>query len=260
MAWTAPRTWTVGELVTAAYLNTHIRDNLSYLKGDTTDIQIGTTGQKWGLGIAPTRQHHIYGAGQATAALTDAGNAGGTAYLQDSGTNAGNGGALIFGAGQGLHAGIKSLLTNGAGQTTGDLAFSTRNATSDTALTERMRLTAAGRLGINRSSPQGALHGLQTLGGFLYWEFDGVDATTRTALPAGSVAYSATFLYNTRSSAGTPVINGSVGNKALGASLVINTDGGTNTCTLTVNADGSVSVVRTAGTVTYKVQLWIIYM
>lgn len=31
-AWTAPRTWVVGELVTAALLNTHLRDNLDWLK------------------------------------------------------------------------------------------------------------------------------------------------------------------------------------------------------------------------------------
>lgn len=29
MAWTAPQTWTVNQLVTAAMLNTHIRDNLN---------------------------------------------------------------------------------------------------------------------------------------------------------------------------------------------------------------------------------------
>ena len=28
MAWTTPRTWTTGEVVTAAHLNTHVRDNL----------------------------------------------------------------------------------------------------------------------------------------------------------------------------------------------------------------------------------------
>ena len=28
MAWTAPRTWVTGELVTAALMNTHVRDNL----------------------------------------------------------------------------------------------------------------------------------------------------------------------------------------------------------------------------------------
>lgn len=32
MAWTTPKTWGTGDLVTAADLNTHLRDNLSYLK------------------------------------------------------------------------------------------------------------------------------------------------------------------------------------------------------------------------------------
>lgn len=31
MAWTNPRTWNTGELVTASLLNTHLRDNLNYL-------------------------------------------------------------------------------------------------------------------------------------------------------------------------------------------------------------------------------------
>lgn len=34
MAWTTPRTWTTGEVVTAAQMNTHVRDNLAYLKDD----------------------------------------------------------------------------------------------------------------------------------------------------------------------------------------------------------------------------------
>jgi hypothetical protein len=33
MAWTTPRTWTAGETVTASVMNTHVRDNLDYLKG-----------------------------------------------------------------------------------------------------------------------------------------------------------------------------------------------------------------------------------
>lgn len=33
MAWTAPRTWVAGEIVTAALMNTHVRDDLRYLKG-----------------------------------------------------------------------------------------------------------------------------------------------------------------------------------------------------------------------------------
>lgn len=32
MAWTTPRTWNPGETVTASLMNTHLRDNLNYLK------------------------------------------------------------------------------------------------------------------------------------------------------------------------------------------------------------------------------------
>ena len=38
MAWTAPRTWVTGEIVTAALLNTHVRDDLRFLKGNDGDI------------------------------------------------------------------------------------------------------------------------------------------------------------------------------------------------------------------------------
>ena len=31
MAWSSPRTWTTGEIVTAALMNTHLRDNLNVL-------------------------------------------------------------------------------------------------------------------------------------------------------------------------------------------------------------------------------------
>ena len=31
MAWTTPRTWVVGEVPTAAIMNTHVRDNLTHL-------------------------------------------------------------------------------------------------------------------------------------------------------------------------------------------------------------------------------------
>lgn len=33
MAWTTPRTWVAGEVVTAALLNTHLRDNLNAVSG-----------------------------------------------------------------------------------------------------------------------------------------------------------------------------------------------------------------------------------
>lgn len=35
-AWTSPRTWVTGEVVTASVMNTHVRDNLAYLKDSPT--------------------------------------------------------------------------------------------------------------------------------------------------------------------------------------------------------------------------------
>lgn len=38
MAWTAPRTWVVGEIATAAQFNTHLRDNISALVGQAATV------------------------------------------------------------------------------------------------------------------------------------------------------------------------------------------------------------------------------
>lgn len=53
MAWTAPRTWATGETITAALLNTHVRDNELSLRGmhdkavyvllDATDVTIANS-------------------------------------------------------------------------------------------------------------------------------------------------------------------------------------------------------------------------
>lgn len=42
MGWTAPRTFTTGELVTAAMLNTHVRDNLLHL-GESDGLTVDDT-------------------------------------------------------------------------------------------------------------------------------------------------------------------------------------------------------------------------
>ena len=38
MGWTTPRTWTTGETVTAAEMNTHVRDNDAYLKTEVDSL------------------------------------------------------------------------------------------------------------------------------------------------------------------------------------------------------------------------------
>jgi hypothetical protein len=45
--WTAPRTWATGELVTAAILNTHVRDNLEFLKTPPTTSFIADQGSDY---------------------------------------------------------------------------------------------------------------------------------------------------------------------------------------------------------------------
>ena len=114
-------------------------------------MRILTTGEV-GIGTAsPAYQLEVYGANQTTAAITNSGNKGGSIMLSDSGAAGGNGGSVLFTAGNSsgnfAFAAIKGLLTGGTGPL-GDLAFSTRNGSGDTALTQRMILVAAGGLGI----------------------------------------------------------------------------------------------------------------
>lgn len=107
-----------------------------------------------GVGLAaPTAQFHVYGAGQATSALADSVPYNGALYVQDTGGAAGNGGAVLFGAVQGHWCAIKGLINDGSANTTGHLAFSVRAATAHTALTEAMRITYQGRVGIGKTAP-----------------------------------------------------------------------------------------------------------
>jgi hypothetical protein len=116
------------------------------------------SGGNVGIGTSdPGHQLEVRGANQTTAAITNSGNKGGSIMLFDSGAAGGNGGSVLFSAanstGNFAFAAIKGLLTNGTGPV-GDLAFSTRAATGDTALTERMRILWTGDIGIGTASPK----------------------------------------------------------------------------------------------------------
>lgn len=107
-----------------------------------------------GLGTSsPAAGIHIATAGQTTSALDTAGNI--NLLVTDTGASAGNGGSVVFGfnSGAGRFASIKGQVITGAGNSTGHLTFSTRNATSDAALTERLRITNDGLVGIGTTSP-----------------------------------------------------------------------------------------------------------
>jgi hypothetical protein len=119
-----------------------------------------------GLGTSsPGAGIHIATAGQTTSALDTAGNI--NLLVTDTGASAGNGGSVVFGfnSGGGRFASIKGQVITGAGNSTGHLTFSTRNATSDAALTERLRITYDGFVGIGTTSPSAATHVVQPSSG-----------------------------------------------------------------------------------------------
>lgn len=159
----------LGQIVATNFFATSTTATSTFAGGlvvDTNTLVVDYANNEVGIGtLSPARQLHVYGAGQATSSLEDSGNVGGTIYIQDSTGLSNNGGALVFGLNQGYFAGIKGLGVSGGGNTTGDLAFSTRNATADTKLTERMRITLAGNVGIGSSTPMSKLAINETVNG-----------------------------------------------------------------------------------------------
>ncbi len=126
-------------------------------------VRIDTSGNV-GIGTSsPRAQTHIFGAGQVTANLTDAGSRASMLRVSQDSSASGSGGAILFANNQGDaansvgFAAIKGLLVNGNNNTSGDLAFSIRKNTSDTSLTECMRIDSSGNVGIGTSSPVGRL-------------------------------------------------------------------------------------------------------
>lgn len=110
---------------------------------------------KLGVGTSTPRSGiHIYGDGQTTSNLSDSDSLDSFIRVSHAGTTAGSGGGIIFASRQsddtqtaGMAA-IKGLLVNGNTNTIGHLAFSTRGSNIDTSLTERMRITYDGKVGI----------------------------------------------------------------------------------------------------------------
>lgn len=112
--------------------------------------------------------------------------------------------------------------------------------------------------GIGVTPPLGLLHGHDTIGGFLYWEYDGVGAAAQTIIPngAGDVLYVLGGHYVQRASDASEFA-GSI-YVAPGAS--IDMDPGAGVLALAVAANGAVTVQRTGGALTYKVALWLLWL
>lgn len=72
----------------------------------------------------------------------------GSLILQDSDGAAGSGGGMVFGASQGYFAGIKALLSDGGNNSAGHLILATRTLSTDATITEKVRVTNDGKVGL----------------------------------------------------------------------------------------------------------------
>jgi hypothetical protein len=251
MGWTAPAAigtdWSVGEVATAAKMNSHLSDNLRYLKGSdgptTLDDRLnlpltsGTNGKGLRFGDSTNQYANLQGL--------------------DLSSN-----SFIFFSTNRYYDGTnwQQLNTRAAGllQITQDaLTYATFPAASSTPTT-RLTIDNSGNVGIGASSPQGKLHAVGAGGGFLFLSANAVDGTLQTLAVAGTVAQSAAFwLYdrNNTSPFGFVQISGNM--LSLGQTFPITN---TDTVTVAVTAGGAITVQRTAGTNgTHQVNMLVLY-
>lgn len=242
MAWSAPRTWSVGEVVTASIMNTHVRDNLSYLKGGAGTVTIDAD-------YAITRS----AAGSTVGAYVDntGGSSSGTLSRFTLGMTPAETNAGLF---QFDHNANELTMFNRASG--GNLVLQTNNGNT---------IVNTNGFALNVASPTGKLHGYNTISGFLAWEYNGLDGTVRTVIPdgTGDVLYGLSGIYISRCSDGT-VTGGAMGAITPGGGLqqIGRNAASTDVFTLTVAANGSVTAARTTNATnsTLKVTIWIIWV
>jgi len=107
-----------------------------------------------GIGISsPANSLHVVGDDQETSSINTA--LATSLEVSGNGTSSSSGGTILFSAASGLwkFAAIKSLVTSGSNNSIGNLAFCTRPDSTDSTLTEAMRIQYDGNVGIGDSTP-----------------------------------------------------------------------------------------------------------
>lgn len=134
-------------------------------------------------------------------------------------------------------------------------AFSTYNS----GLAEKMRLSAAGNLGIGTTLPQALIHGYDGSGGFLFVNRTGVSSTLVTVIPdgTGDVTERLHMFGWVSNSAGGFVSQ--VNETYLDVSSSTTKTDGSNTLTIAVTAAGAFTLQTTLGSATWKVLLWVFW-
>lgn len=223
MAWTAPSSYAVSEIVTAAKLNIQVRDNLNYLKGNAGAVLISDTLQASGLGIgvAPAPASYIaYIRGNLPVRIEQTASA--IDYLDLNNTAGSNRWAIR----------IRDLAE-------GD--FGIRDVTAGL---YRMYMNAAGNVGFGTIAPQGKLHAVGAGGGLMFLSASAVTTTLVTIAAAGAVTTGAVFwIFDHNNTGGANLAVLPFPTIATSASTTyVNSD----TITVAVTAGGAITVQRTA--------------
>jgi hypothetical protein len=244
MAWTTPATWSVSEVVTAAKMNLHVRDNLTYLKGGAGTIAFDA-GATFAASVA------VSGTG---GTLINASGSTTTTTINVTSPNVASQNAQFTLTNTGQRAATMYL-----DRATGN--GSLRLALNTLALPLAAWEPANGWMGLMAvSAPRGMIHGYDTVSGLMKYEFDGVTGTAQTLIldGAGDVLYVAAALFVVRDSSGVTYQGTTTGIAPSGTyNLVAD---GSNTLQLQVAANGSVTVQRTLGSRTYKVSILLIWL
>jgi hypothetical protein len=268
MAWTAPPTWAVSEVVTAARMQI-LSDDLSYVRGlsGAVNTRAALAVTDIGSDITPASLLHLHSTTLAGAKLTLS-NAAPVLQFQDNVVNASRtmSGELGFGTAAGHFGGAAGDLNFATGAYAGGqgnaIRFSTASNTAG-AYVERFRITGGasgsggGNVGINQASPQGLIHAVGAGGGFLFFSVNAVDNTLQTLAVAGTVTQTIALWGYDRNNTSAGLALGSGAMLTLGTTYAfVNTD----TVTVTLTAGGAITVQRTAGTNgTHQVHLMVMY-
>lgn len=251
MAWTVPPAVAVGDILTATYINTNIKDNLRYLKGidgptvleDRLTIPLTSGGNGKGLRFGD----------------------GTNQYANLQGMDLSSNSFVFFGTNRQYDGSAWQQLNTRAGGvvqiTQDEFIYFTFPASSSTPA-ERFRIKNTGYVGIGTSAPTGPLHLVGSLGRWAAYEYDGLDGTTQVVVPnaAGDVVYGLLVTSLVRGSSGIVQVGNSSGTViSPGGNTALYSNGG-DAAQLRVLANGQIEIQRTAGALTYKVALWMQWM
>lgn len=228
MAWSSPKTWASGEVLTAAALNMHVRDQLRYLKGLDGPVQIDNNVT---VRSADTTRLTVQSTGTTTyPGVEIAGNS--RVYELTVGGSAAGGFANRFCIYDRMGGAARLVI-----MPTGTVGFGT--------LTPAGRVHAAGMSG----------------GGMVFWDANNVGASPVEIVPAGTVTQGIVIsgIFR-RSDGGVSHLVPSTSTRPGNTSSFFADGGTTNTFSVTVYANGQAVIFRSGGTLTYQFALQVVYL